>query len=132
MSPRVVRTPEERAQALRDATRRYHQTPKGKAALKRAQQRQKERGWPAKKKWEKNNPHNWRQRTYGLTKEQWADLSKDGCGICGVNENLVCDHDHQTGRIRGALCQTCNVGIGFLKDDPSLVARALKWLGGVP
>lgn len=31
--------------------------------------------------------------------------------------NLVVDHNHHTGRIRGFLCNACNTGYGLLKED---------------
>lgn len=38
------------------------------------------------------------------------DLWQDGrCAICGRRGDLVQDHDHQTGLIRGDLCRSCNV-----------------------
>ncbi len=43
---------------------------------------------------------------------------------------LVVDHDHETGKIRGLLCVPCNRGIGFLKDDTVTVRSALKYLEG--
>jgi hypothetical protein len=125
-------TAEERKAARQAAVRRYHRTPKGQAALKRAALKQREKGSPAQKKWQAKNRDYWRKQTYGLTTEQWLELSKNGCGICGTHADLCVDHDHQTGKIRGALCRVCNSAIGLLKDDASLVARALKWLGGVP
>jgi hypothetical protein len=60
------------------------------------------------------------------------------CAICGAAKNvegktLLCvDHCHETGSIRGLLCNRCNSGIGMLKDDPRLVARALRYLKKVP
>jgi len=38
------------------------------------------------------------------------------------------DHCHTTGKFRGHLCPTCNSGIGHLRDDPTLVRNALKYL----
>lgn len=58
----------------------------------------------------------------------------DGCAICGTvpvpPKVLRIDHDHQTGRVRGLLCDTCNCGIGHLKDDKKNLASAIQYLGG--
>jgi len=35
---------------------------------------------------------------------------------------------HDTGLVRGLLCNDCNLGIGRLKDDPTRVAKALVYL----
>lgn len=35
-----------------------------------------------------------------------------GCAICSVPGDLVEDHDHETGLVRGNLCQSCNVREG--------------------
>jgi hypothetical protein len=38
---------------------------------------------------------------------------QDGrCAICGKVRDLVCDHDHLTGLVRGWLCQSCNAAEG--------------------
>lgn len=53
------------------------------------------------------------------------------CAICGKSfehTKLVIDHCHKTGRVRGLLCDRCNVGIGRLFDDPIIVERALNYL----
>lgn len=56
------------------------------------------------------------------------------CAICGTSESdarkgvLDVDHDHQTGRIRGLLCSACNTAIGLLRDDPVLLASAIRYL----
>jgi hypothetical protein len=59
-----------------------------------------------------------------------------GCAICHkplkLDRDTVIDHDHATGRIRGVLCRKCNIGIGQLRDDPTIVASALAYLKGEP
>lgn len=56
------------------------------------------------------------------------------CGICGATESsggkkqLHVDHDHTTGKIRGLLCNHCNLGIGHFKDDTELLQAAIKYL----
>ena len=46
------------------------------------------------------------------------------------NRDVNLDHDHITGKIRGYICNNCNTGIGTLKDDISILKRAIKWLKG--
>jgi hypothetical protein len=43
--------------------------------------------------------------------EAWETFraAHDGrCAICRRTANLVSDHDHRTGRVRGMLCRSCN------------------------
>lgn len=50
------------------------------------------------------------------------------CAICDDACELVIDHCHFTGVIRGALCNECNSGLGFFKDDAELLRRAITYL----
>lgn len=50
------------------------------------------------------------------------------CVICGSVEKLVVDHDHNTGQIRGMLCNHCNRGLGHFRDDPMLLEFAAQYL----
>lgn len=52
----------------------------------------------------------------------------DQCVICGAAEQLVVDHDHKTGQIRGMLCNHCNRGLGHFRDDPDLLEFARVYL----
>ena len=71
-------------------------------------------------------------RTYGITTEEYEDmyLAVTGhCQICGEYwDILAVDHDHETGKVRGLLCQQCNRGIGIFQDDPIRVRQALTYL----
>lgn len=56
---------------------------------------------------------------------------KGACAACkdvpsggGKHGSLRLDHDHSTGRVRGLLCNACNVALGLLRDDPARI-RAL-------
>lgn len=42
-----------------------------------------------------------------------SDWQKGRCAICGIVDQLVNDHDHQTGLVRGRLCRPCNTSEGF-------------------
>lgn len=65
-----------------------------------------------------------------ISDEDLKDLlaSVNQCVICGKQEALVVDHDHVTGKIRGLLCNKCNMGIGLLQDDPMLLEFARIYL----
>ena len=52
------------------------------------------------------------------------------CVICGYIGNIVIDHDHKTGKVRGPLCQHCNFGLGHFKDNPDLLELAALYLRG--
>ena len=52
------------------------------------------------------------------------------CIICGDIGNTVVDHDHRTGRVRGSLCQRCNIGLGHFRDDPDLLEFAAMYVRG--
>jgi hypothetical protein len=71
---------------------------------------------------------------YKITKTEYDNmfsLQNGVCAICGNTggkKRLCVDHNHITGKIRGLLCDGCNVGIGRLKDSVSLVEKALDYL----
>jgi hypothetical protein len=67
---------------------------------------------------------------YGLTADEYAELPQV-CVICGCRETLRIDHSHQVGRVRGLLCDPCNKGLGFFRDDPTLLLRAADYVLGV-
>jgi hypothetical protein len=69
---------------------------------------------------------------YGLSKEDFYLLKKeqDGkCKICGREmKKYNIDHCHKTGKIRGILCTSCNMGIGMFKDDVELLEKVISYL----
>lgn len=50
------------------------------------------------------------------------------CVICGDPVELVVDHCHNTNKVRGMLCGSCNLGLGKFKDDPQLLEFARIYL----
>ena len=50
------------------------------------------------------------------------------CAICGTAETLRVDHCHVSGSLRGLLCDSCNKGLGFFRDDPARLRAALRYL----
>ncbi len=65
------------------------------------------------------------------------ELQANKCQICQKEiktaakptPNRACiDHDHLTGQIRGLLCHTCNLGLGFFQDNPTFLRHAYTYL----
>lgn len=78
---------------------------------------------------------------YGISLEEYnAMLTKQNgvCAICCKPETVICrgsepkslavDHDHDTGKVRGLLCDMCNRGIGMLEHSPALLIAAARYL----
>ncbi|KKM72361.1 hypothetical protein LCGC14_1421320, partial [marine sediment metagenome] len=40
------------------------------------------------------------------------------------------DHCHKTGIVRGLLCKSCNLTLGFVKDDVDLLQGLINYLNG--
>ena len=62
------------------------------------------------------------------------DKQRGCCAICGKSFSWTCtydvDHDHDSGSIRGLLCNQCNQGIGLLGDTEEGIFKALQYLQG--
>jgi len=80
---------------------------------------------------------------YGIdwNKLQNMHEGQDGkCAICRINISITSiksdrtsacvDHCHETGRIRGLLCNHCNRALGLLKDDEYAASRLVIYLRG--
>ena len=65
----------------------------------------------------------------GIPIEEVQDLLSRGvCDVCQSTERLRIDHCHVSSRVRGVLCDSCNKGLGFFKDDPARLRAALRYL----
>ena len=66
---------------------------------------------------------------HGLTVDEAREFVRGKvCALCGTEEGLVVDHCHDTGKLREPLCQSCNKGLGFLRDDPALLRAAAEYV----
>lgn len=80
-------------------------------------------------------------RKYGITAEDYDRMFQEQggrCAICRTDQTghkahyrMHVDHDHLTGKVRGLLCNQCNVGLSNFKDDPELLRIAIEYLTGV-
>jgi hypothetical protein len=76
------------------------------------------------------------RRNFNISLDQYNELfeNQEGkCEICGVHQTclkkcLSVDHDHATGKIRGLLCRSCNLGIGNLKDNIEILYKSIFYL----
>jgi len=51
------------------------------------------------------------------------------CAIClSEVKRLMVDHDHVTGKVRDLLCDSCNRGLGFFKEDIKILINATEYI----
>ena len=78
---------------------------------------------------------------YGITLADYNRLlaqQQGKCAICGNahvpgntarnGKRLHVDHCHESGRVRGLLCSNCNLGIGNLQHDETILLKAIEYL----
>ncbi len=73
-----------------------------------------------------------RRKQYNMTEVELAALETlaDGhCMVCEIDAPLVIDHNHETGYVRGLLCNPCNVALGYLRKLETNMERVNKYLG---
>lgn len=105
---------------LKIAKEAYRATEKGKA---------KDKEYAKNYEWK--GKQNARLKLYGITQKEYDDfiLKQNGkCAICKVSLDMgkrTCiDHCHNSKKVRGILCWSCNVGLGHFKDSPELLKQA--------
>lgn len=73
------------------------------------------------------------RRSYGLTRAGRDALIASQGGVCCICLSAVpahVDHCHETGRVRGVLCFSCNAALGQFKDQPEVIRRAAAYVEG--
>lgn len=97
--------------------------------LKRYQMTWKEKNPEKRKLYTRNS----RIRAYGIEPEVYYEmLEKQGhrCAICNAESKrrvMNIDHDHKTGKVRGLLCDSCNLPLGYLEKD-EWIEKAKQYL----
>jgi hypothetical protein len=98
------------------------------------------------RQWRKDNPENTerhlvrmrkrsKERRYGITQEQFDKMLIDQnnkCKICSIEfkgtKFTHIDHCHDTKRVRGLLCNDCNLALGQFNDNADIMDNAIKYL----
>ncbi len=93
--------------------------------------------------WQRANPakvKNHKMRTkYGIDVAGYEAMVAAQGGLCMICKRppaamkdapgkLCVDHNHSTGAVRGLLCDWCNKGIGYFKESPEIIARAIAYV----
>jgi hypothetical protein len=73
-------------------------------------------------------------RKYNITCEDWAWMfvqQNQKCGVCKqaiTVDSANIDHNHQTGKVRALLCLSCNLMLGFAREQPLILLLGAKYL----
>jgi hypothetical protein len=77
------------------------------------------------------------QKTYNISYEDYERMLEQQnycCAICKSKvsskrtSRLFVDHCHDTLRVRGLLCSSCNHALGLFKDSPTILRAAISYL----
>ena len=61
-------------------------------------------------------------------------MQDNKCALCGEvpedkrRKSLVVDHCHKSKRVRGLLCNKCNVALGLFQDSIDILENAVEYL----
>lgn len=70
-------------------------------------------------------------KAFGITPDDYNNFVKKQnglCAICQKSGKLFVDHNHKTGKVRGLLCNTCNIALGMSKDNITILKNAIVYL----
>lgn len=80
-------------------------------------------------------------KKFGMTAAEYNAMVEAHGGRCAIcrrlpyggrkdarKKYLSVDHCHTTGKVRGLLCDSCNLAIGLFKDDPDRMLTAVEYL----
>lgn len=73
---------------------------------------------------------------YNISLEDYEQMlinQGGNCKICNCPQDtykraLAVDHCHKTGKVRGLLCHSCNIGLGAFRDNTVLLEIAIDYL----
>lgn len=67
------------------------------------------------------------KRKYGISLEEYDNHLRTPCDICGESSEHL-DHCHTTNKIRGGLCGSCNIMLGYSKENTDTLKSAIEYL----
>lgn len=107
-----------------------------------------ERDYNNKSRYRQSHPDrvrdaNLRQK-YGISLKQYNLMFEEQGGVCNICKRperivngkskkiapLAVDHCHDSGKVRGLLCFSCNIALGKFQDSPEILARAISHVTG--
>ncbi len=132
---------ENKEKVLERLKKNYHQNPSPKIEYaKDYSQQNPEKRKKYSKTWKERHPEkrkiytrNSRIRAYGIEPEiyyKMLDQQGNRCAICkskSTKRAMNIDHDHKTGKVRGLLCDSCNLSLGHLERE-SFVEKSMQYL----
>jgi hypothetical protein len=82
------------------------------------------------------------KRNFNLSINDYNTMMQEQKGVCAICKRtetlkktnrtsvrrLSVDHDHKTGKVRGLLCNRCNVILGKIEDNTILLNTMIKYL----
>lgn len=137
--PNVKYAPEDRAEAYKARNKVWREANKDRllAYMKQWRAEHKEELKERHAVWRATHPRHWWPRVirkqYGLTPEDVRNMLVGQAGRCLIcfrvpSEDLVIDHDHASGKVRGLLCQKCNRMLGHANDRAAIFRSAIRYL----
>ena len=101
-------------------------------AFRAAQNKHKKKDYQNNKEWYQNK----NLKQYGITLEEYDDMRMSQnfkCEICGTHEDLQTkrmsvDHCHQTKAVRKLLCGKCNMALGLVNENISILENMVNYI----
>lgn len=129
-------------EAKKEYQKKYYQLNKAKllAYRKNHYSENKEVYHQRLKEWAKANPDARKsallKNVYGISLNDYKQLFEQQKGLCKgcgashseLKRGLMVDHDHQTKKVRGLLCDACNRALGAVKDNVDTLKNLLDYL----
>lgn len=93
-----------------------------------------------KQSYYERHKQNWLRYTlknkFDISVEQYEKMLKEQNGACVIckqpeanrRQRLSVDHDHETGKVRGLLCQRCNSIIGMALENIEVLESAIQYI----